>query len=155
MSDQKDVLIFEIEYAKVLCLRHKRLYGRVRNVLLFVTLFGTGSAFGGVLAHAPIASAIGGLLIAACGVLSHIVDPSGKRAAYEQDFKRYARLLGVARGMDAEQIQLKLDEMRADDTEEVEALSYVAYNDVIDADGLDASAKYKLDGWQRFMARIA
>lgn len=155
MEKSKHTLLFELQYAQRVCTLHHRLYRRIRAVLQFATLIGAAGAVKSVIAEKPETAAYSGIVLAVVAVIDQVLDPAGRAATYNEDYKRYTRLLRVARNLAAEAIQAEIDLLQEDDEPEIEALRPVAYNDVIEECGLDSGVKYRLSWWSKLVALVA
>jgi hypothetical protein len=155
MEKSKHALLFELQYAQRLCQRHQRMYGRVRMAFQFLTLLGAAGAVKGVIMSSPDWAGISGLILAAITVIDQVLDPAAKSAAYQEDYKRYTRVLRLARNMEAPEIQRELDVLHEDDEDEIEALRYAAYNDTVIQCGLDSSQNYRLSLWGKVVTAVA
>jgi hypothetical protein len=155
MEKTKHDLLFEIQYAQRLCSLHQRLYRRTRALFLFATLLGTAGAVQSAFGSNPAFAVWGGIVLCVFGVLDQVLDPAKKSAAYEQDYKRYARLMRVARAMEPAAIQQEIDLLRESDEPEIEALRDVAYNNTVAECGMDASHAIKLGLVSRTMKALA
>jgi ferritin-like protein len=107
------------------------------------------------LGKSPDFAVIAGLVLSAASVLDRVIDPAHKRAAFIQDYKRYAALKRAVQGKAAEEAEKLLAKAREDDADEIEALRDVAYNDVLKQLGRDSEYLVKLSVFQRIMAAAA
>ena len=152
---EKEPLLDEIRYAERLCQRTARLYRHLQTLTIFLGVLGGSGVIsavaGSVPAWMPIA---GGVVLAVFGALSLSVRPADKATANEADMKRYAQLRTAAVKMDASQLKEALEKARESDTQEVEALRDVAYNDVSFEIGRpDAAVPLKVH--QRLLSALA
>lgn len=73
------------------------------------------------------------------GILNFAIRPAEKIAALQSDVHQYSVLLSKSDGLDASAIRHLLHEARETDTDEIEPLRVVAFNDVmLEIDELDA-----------------
>ena len=152
---EKETLLDEIRYTERLCQRTARLYRHLQTLTVFLSVLGGSGVIsavaGAVPAWMPIA---GGVLLAVFGALNLSVRPADKATANEADMKRYAQLRTAAVKMDASQLKEALEKARESDTQEVEALRDVAYNDVTYEIGRpDAAVPLKVH--QRLLSALA
>ena len=152
---EKETLLDEIRYAERLCQRTARLYRHLQTVTVFLSVLGGSGVIsavaGSVPAWMPIA---GGILLAAFGALNLSVRPADKATANETDMKRYAQLRTAAVKMDVDQLREALEKARESDTQEIESLRDVAYNDVtVEIGRPDAAVPLKMH--QRVLSALA
>lgn len=127
----KTLLLGEVRYAERLCQRTARLYRRLQAVTVFLSVVGGSGVISGMAEQVPPWMPItGGLLLAVFGAIGLAVRPADKAAANDNDARRYAQLRTAAMAMTAEELQVALNKARESDTQEVDALRDVAYNDL-------------------------
>lgn len=146
---------FEIDYALRLCLRHRKFYGHLRSVFMFINLFGTTAAVTAVFAKSPDIALIAGLVLSAVSVIDRVIDPAKKRASFVQDYKRYAKVQRAIVGKSPADAEKLLLAAREDDSDAIEALRDVAYNDVLLQQGSAAEYMIKLGIGKRLIAAVA
>ena len=151
----KTLLLNEIRYAERLCERTARLYRHAQATTVFMTVLGGSGVISAVGGQVPgwVAMA-GGVCFAVFGALNLAIRPADKAAANEVDAKRYARLRTASHSMDATALADALSKARETDTQEVEALRDVAYNDVVTEYGA-AQAAVPLRLGQRVLGALA
>jgi hypothetical protein len=120
-----------------------------------VSLFGAGTAFTSVLSKNPSIALAAGLILSAVSVLDKVIDPARRRASFIQDYKRYASVKRAIQGKSVADAEKLLAKAREDDSDEIESLRDVAYNDVIRQMGGDAIHIIKLNLLQRAIAFAA
>lgn len=155
-TEEHAILLNEVRYAERLCQRTARLYRRAQTFGVFVSTLGGTVAIGSVAKMVPPHWAlIGGAVWAAFGAALLAVRPGDKAAANESDVRRYAQIRTTAIGMDAEQLRAALAKARESDTQEIELLSHVAWNDVVTEAGYPAEALIPLTPQQKALAALA
>lgn len=147
--------MFEIEYAMRLCLRHRRFFGRMRITFLCIKLFGTTAAVSALLAKNPEWAVIGGLALSLVGILDQVIDPSRRRAAFVQDYKRYAAVKRAAAGKTASDVAKLVAKAREDDADEIESLRNVAFNDTVRQEGRDETYAVRLNALETLFRALA
>lgn len=148
-------MLDEIRYAERLCERTTRLYKNVQVAGTLAT-FVAASAVMSKLSNIapPWLSVFGGIALVVFGGLMLAVSPATKAAANEADMRRYQRLQTEAVGMDDAALEKALQKARENNTQEVESLRMVAYNDVVREIGREDQAQ-KLSAAQRLLAVMA
>ena len=86
--------------------------------------------------------------------LNIVIRPTEKAVANEIDAKRYARLRTEAAHMSYAELSAAIDKARESDTQEVEPLRDVAFNDVVTEYGR-ADAVVQLSAQQRLLKAVA
>lgn len=132
MADEATaILLSEARYAERLCQRTARLYRRLGTAGVFLAIVGGSATLSALADGVPgWISAAGAAALAVFGALLVAVRPAEKAAANEADARRYAQLRTAAAGMDAPTLRTALAKARESDTQEVEPLRAVAFNDV-------------------------
>lgn len=157
MSETKDKidLLGEIRYAERLCERTARLYRRIQAIGTFGTLV-SGSAMLSAISKdiPPTISIAGTVAFALFGLALIVIRPAEKVAANDADSKRYAKLRSDAGAMDATELQTALNKAKESNTQEVEPLREIAYNDVARELGRD-DAVFELSVRQKLLAALA
>ena len=127
----KEQLQVDLRYAQRLCERTARFYRRIQTSLTFLTLLAGSGAIAALSAQMPGSSKWLGVAFAAFGGINMALRPAERIAANEVDVRKYATLLTKAHSLDAVAIAALLSEARQSDTNEIEPLRAVAYNDVM------------------------
>lgn len=139
MTPDKEQLQVEIRYAQRFCQRSLRFYRRIQTFFTFVSMLAGSSAIAAVAAQMPVAATWMLAAFSVFGILSFATKPAEKIAAFQADLRKYATLLTKSDLLEAEEIRHLLYEARESDTEEIETLRAVAFNDVmIEIDEPDA-----------------
>lgn len=128
-------LQFEVEYASRVCALHETVWRRFGVLLTVIAVLGATAAVKGyVEANADLAT-ISGLVLAALAVMNLVLAPGVRAQAYKQDGKRYAAFAAFTTGLDPyaydNDLDKKLQEMRAGDEPDIRALTYLAYRDAM------------------------
>lgn len=155
MNKTREQLIGEIRYAVRLTQRTARLYRRIQTAGTFLGIVGGSAAISALANMIPTgAGQAGGLLLAAAGAALIAIRPADKAAANEADTRRYVALTAKAHDLDDDALATAIDEARQGDTQEIEPLRMVAYNDVaIEFNRRDAVQPLTLE--QRILAALA
>lgn len=131
MDDDKDELYFNFRYSQRLCQRTARFYRRIQTSLTFMSLLAGSSAVATLAAQMPTQSAWLLAAFAMFGCINLAIRPAERIAANEADVRKYGALLAKLNQLDPLILQQLLDEARQSDTDEVEHLRPVAFNDVV------------------------
>lgn len=151
----KTALLNEIRYSERLCQRTARLYRRLSATFLFLGITGGSAVLANIKPVLPGWVAIaGGVLMAIFVALNIVIRPTEKAVANEIDAKRYARLRTEAAHMSYAELSAAIDKARESDTQEVEPLRDVAFNDVVTEYGR-ADAVVQLSAQQRLLKAVA
>lgn len=134
--------------------RHTRLYRRLRAMVAFVGAFGSASAFSSAFAGSPKLMAVGGLLLAVCGIADLVLDFGGKATEHELTRKAYCKLEERWAGLSLPQVDAEMAAIKADDPGHIESLRWPSQNDVLRSEGYVAHVK-KLGWLERFFSLIA
>jgi hypothetical protein len=154
-SDSTYGLLWSIRYAMRFGRLQARLFDRIGKSIKALTLFFGTAAFVSVVADIHWILAASGLTLALLAILDAIWDPSGRAAKTRELEMRFALLNRDAPGMQPEAIQRAIDELYDPEVPQVEALRQVAYNDTLTESGGPPDYKFQLNGWQRFLAKLA
>ncbi len=157
MDGEKDKvdLLGEIRYAERLCERTARLYRRIQSIGTFGTLVGGSAMLSSLAKDIPTSvSLAGSVTFALFGLALVVTRPAEKIAANDADSKRYAKLRADAAGMDAPTLQAAMEKAKESNTQEVEPLRQIAYNDVVREFGR-ADEAYRLSLRQKVLAALA
>lgn len=132
MNKDKDQLKGEIRYAIRLCQRQARFYRRIQAVGVFLSIIG-GSALFSVLSTSlpPWISLAGAALLTCSWAILIAIRPADKAALNESDIRRYQALMVKANVLNEKDLETIIDEARQSDTQEIESLRNVAFNDVM------------------------
>jgi cation transport regulator ChaB len=132
MSKSKDQMKCEIRYAIRLCQRQSRFYKRIQKLGLFLTLIGGSATFSMLSASLPHWLSFAGAALLLCsGTALIVIRPTEKAALNDADVKKYQALLSKANSFDETALESAIEEARQGDTEEIESLRNVAFNDVM------------------------
>ncbi len=133
MTDQtREQMQCDIRYAVVLHDRSARLYRRVQTVGTFITLLG-GSAF--IAAQSDLIKPLGFAVAAVTGIAMLAIKPVEKAVAHESDSRRYRALMAQSHAMPLDELRQAITQARIADTQEIEPLRNVAYNQVVTESG--------------------
>ncbi|MDP2752251.1 MAG: hypothetical protein Q8O31_06580 [Rhodocyclaceae bacterium] len=133
---QREIIIGEVRYAIRLTERTARLYRRVQTVGVFFSIIGGSGALSLLSAQVPLwIGMTGSLMLTLSGAALIAIRPADKAAQNEADRRRYVALLAKQSNLSDEQLSAALDEAHQGDTQEVEPLRAVAYNDVVTESG--------------------
>lgn len=151
----KLALLNQIRYSERLCQRTARLYRRLSAAFLFLGITGGSAVLANIKPILPDwVSIAGGALMAVFVALNIVIRPTEKAVANEIDAKRYARLRTEAASMSFTELSAAIDKARESDTQEVEPLRDVAFNDVVTEYGR-ADAVVPLSTQQRILKAVA
>jgi hypothetical protein len=131
MEQDKEQLQIELRYAQRFCQRSVRFYRRIQTTLTFISMLAGSSAIAAIAAQMPMAATWMMAAFAIFGILNFAIRPAEKIAALHADVRKYAALITKSDSLDAAAIQHLLHEARQTDSEEIEPLRAVAYNDVM------------------------
>lgn len=131
MKPDKDQLQVELRYAQRFCQRSVRFYRRIQTIFTFFSMLAGSSAIAAVAAQMPAAATWMLALFSVFGIANFAIRPAERIAAFQADGRKYAALITKSNNLDAEAIQHLLHEARQSDTEEIEPLRAVAFNDVM------------------------
>ena len=148
----KEELLKEVRYSERLCTRTARLYRHLQTAGTTMSIIGGSAVVVGALQ--PSIAPIGAAVVAVFGAALIAVRPADKAAVNEVESRKYAKLRTEARDMNPEQLETALNKTRESDVAEVEALRFVAYNDLADEIG-QPSYKYKLTALQKLVGALA
>lgn len=151
----KITLLNEVRYAERLCQRTARLYRHLQAATVFLTVLGGSGVLSALSATVPVwVPVAGAVLLAAFGAINLATRPADKAAANEADCKRYAQLRTAGQSMTAQELAVALNKARESDTQEVESLRDVAYNDLAHEIGRDDAA-IPLRAHQKLLSALA
>ncbi len=154
MELDKDQLQIELRYAQRFCQRSVRFYRRIQTTFTFISLLAGSSAIAAIAAQMPVTATWMLAAFSIFGILNFAIRPAEKIAALQVDVRKYAMLITKSDLLDASAIQHLLHEARQTDTEEIEPLRAVAYNDVmLEIDELDSLIE--LSPMQKLMGVLA
>lgn len=154
MPPDKDQLQIEIRYAQRFCQRSVRFYRRIQTCFTFISMLSGSSAIAAIAAQMPVAATWMLAAFSVFGILNFATKPAEKIAAYQSDLRKYATLLTKSDLLEAEEIRHLLHEARESDTEEIESLRAVAFNDVmLEID--ETEALIQLTPMQKLMGALA
>jgi hypothetical protein len=131
MEQDKEQLQIELRYAQRFCQRSVRFYRRIQTTLTFISMLAGSSAIAAIAAQMPMAATWMMAAFAIFGILNFAIRPAEKIAALHADVRKYAALITKSDSLDAAAILHLLHEARQTDSEEIEPLRAVAYNDVM------------------------
>jgi hypothetical protein len=132
MDQSIEQLHVEMRYAQRLCQRTARLYRRVQTCSTFLSILAGSGALITLSTQMPHAATIGfALMFAAFGAINIAVRPADKVAQNEADVRKYAALLTKTQQSTPEEAKQLIAEARQSDTQEVEPLRNLAFNDVM------------------------
>jgi len=154
METTKEQLQVDLRYAQRLCERTARFYRRIQTSLTFLTLLAGSGAIAALSAQMPASSTWLGIAFALCGCLNMAIRPAERIAANDADVRKYAALLAKAHTLDAIAIAALLSEARQSDSNEIEPLRAVAYNDVM-LEINRPDALIELDHFQKLIGALA
>lgn len=134
-SKTKTEVLREVRYRERLHFRHCRFYKRVRSAFTIINLAAGSAAIAAALQEVP-----GGVTAAAFGIaFITIIDAVGgfaEKAAKHNVLRRESALLTARSApMDLATIEAALHQMQADVDDEIELLTKVSWNDVLDSVG--------------------
>lgn len=128
-------LQFEVEYAGRVCGLHETVWRRIGVLLTVVSVLGATAAVKGYVDANTDLATISGLVLAVLAVINLVLTPSARAQAYKQDGKRYAAFAAFTAGLDPydydNDLDKKLQELRAGDEPDIRALTYLAYRDAM------------------------
>jgi len=154
MEPDKDQLQVELRYAQRFCQRSVRFYRRIQTTFTFFSMLAGSSSIAAIAAQMPLAATWLLAIFSIFGILNFAIRPADKIAAFQSDVRKYGALMVKSDDLDAHAIQKLLHEARQSDTEEIEPLRAVAYNDVmIEIDERDSMIR--LTPWQKLIAALA
>lgn len=145
----------EIRYALRLTERTARFYRNIQTVGVFISIIGGSAAVASAVGGVPVViTVIGGILLATSGAALIAIRPADKAAKNEVDVARYRSLMARSVGMNDSALEKALEEAHADDTQEIESLRDIAYNDMVREIGRE-DEKIELSKFQIFLERLA
>ena len=128
-------LQFEVEYASRLCALHEVVWRRFGVLLTVVSVLGATAAVKGYVEANLDLATISSLILAVLSVVNLVLNPSARAQAYKLDGKRYAAFAALTSGLDPRgydnEVDKKLQEMRAGDEPDIRALTDLAYRDAM------------------------
>ena len=128
-------LQFEVEYATRVCALHATVWRRFGVLLTIVSVAGATAAFAGYLKTNVELAAFSSLALAVLSVVNLVLNPGARAQAYRLDGKRYATFAALTAGLDPyaydNEIDKRLQEMRANDEPDIRALTLLAYRDAM------------------------
>jgi len=127
----KGEAILEIKYQLQLHSLHQRLYRRLRFLVAFLSLALGSSAIVGIISPQPWLVAGAGIIIAALTIVDSLCqwsEMSARHASWRRDM---ATLLANSGDLDLKEIDRAIAHHYGEVDDEVRALSYIAYNDVV------------------------
>jgi hypothetical protein len=137
----KHTLMGEIRYSERLCQRTARFYRHINASTVFLSVLGGSGVVSTVAGTAPAwLAVVGGLGLAVFGAVNLAMRPSEKAAAADADGKRYAQLRTQAHSMNEDELQTALNKLRESDSQELESLREVAFNDMVTEIGKSSEA---------------
>lgn len=132
MDQTIDQLRAEMRYAQRLCERTARLYRRIQTYATFLSIFAGSGAIIALSAQRTQSATIAfALAFAAFGAINIALRPADKIAQNEVDVRKYASLLAKSVNATPDTARQWIEEARQSDTQEVELLRAVAFNDVM------------------------
>jgi len=132
MNKTKDQLKGEIRYAIRLCQRQARLYRRLQATGVFLSIVGGSATFSIYLTALPDWLSFAGAGLLACsGAMFIAARPGDKAALNESDVRRYQALMVKSNALNEAELEVAIEEARQSDTQEIELLRSIAYNDVM------------------------
>ncbi len=131
MESDKEQLQIELRYAQRVGQRSVRFYRRIQTAFTFISMLAGSSAIAAIAAQMPMAATWMMAAFAIFSILNFAIRPADKIAALHSDVRKYAALIAKSDNLDAAAIQHLLHEARQTDSEEIEPLRAVAYNDVM------------------------
>lgn len=147
---------FNLRYA-VRVLERQHRYWRNLDALVRLTALLAGSAAIATLAAAlPGLALLSGIVFAAMQAVEYGLAPAQRAAEALAARQPYADVLAGAAGLDDAALEAALQRVIAADTLVVgKALRLAAYNDVVDEQGLDPAALYRLNARHRLVAWLS
>lgn len=128
----RDTIKGEIRYAIRLCQRTARLYRRIQTAGVFLSIAGGSAVVASAATSIPAAlTYAGSITLALAGAALIAIRPADKAASNESDVRRYQALMAKLPKMHDNDLEAALEEAHQGDTQEVEPLRNVAYNDVV------------------------
>ena len=131
MLPSKEKLQIELRYAQRFCQRSVRFYRRLQTTFTFFAMLAGSSSIAAVVAQMPVTATWLLAAFSIFGILNFAIRPADRIAAYQSDVRKYGALMLKAEELDPQAIQKLLLEARQSDSEEIEPLRAVAYNDVM------------------------
>jgi hypothetical protein len=131
MLPSKEKLQIELRYAQRFCQRSVRFYRRIQTTFTFFAMLAGSSSIAAVVAQMPLTATWLLAAFSIFGILNFAIRPADRIAAYQSDVRKYGALMLKAEDLDSHAIQKLLHEARQSDSEEIEPLRAVAYNDVM------------------------
>lgn len=144
----------DLKYEIRLHYRHARLYRRLRALVAFVGALGSASAFSSAFAGSPKLIAVGGMLLAVCGIADLVLDFASKATAHELTRKAYCKLEARWADLSLPQVDAEMAAISADDPGHIEALRWPSHNDTLRSRGYVEHVK-KLSWRERCFDLIA
>lgn len=144
----------ELKYEMRLHYRHARLYRRLRALVALVGALGSASAFSSAFAGNPKLLAVGGVLLAICGMADLVLDFSSRATAHELARKAYCNLEVRWANLSLAQVDAELAAISADDPGHIESLRWPSHNDALRSLGYVEHLK-KLNWLERFFDFVA
>lgn len=149
IESTRDELIVDIDYAAELNYRHRKLYQLLRLVFGFAFI-ASGST---VLATLQLGTGtqVGlSVVVTVLGILSVMIDPGSKAEQHHQLRQRYLALRKEVAGLEAAEIESRLQDLYADSLYVVRSLELPAWNSNLCRHGREDALR-PLTRFQRFM----
>jgi hypothetical protein len=122
----------EMRYAQRLCQRTARLYRRVQTCSTFLSILAGSGALISLSSQMPQSATVAfALAFATFGAVNIAIRPADKIAQNEADVRKYAALLAKSLQATPEEAKRLIAEARQSDTQEIEPMRDIAFNDVM------------------------
>lgn len=155
MSKAKELLQAEIRYAIRLCERTARFYRKIQTWGTILSILGGSAVMASLAPSLPHWITIsGGITLAVFGAILIGVRPAEKAVQNDNDVKRYQALMTKSHSLNADELQIALEEAHQGCAPEIDALRNVAYNDVVREIGRSESV-IALSFFEKIFASIA
>ena len=147
-------LVMELRYAARLHLLHERLYRRLRVLFGFVALFGGSAAAVSLGQKSGELALFAGFVLTLLPIVEVLVGPADRVAHHNQMYRAFLRLQGEAAALDAGELNVRLQALRADELPTLGALAPLAYNDTTRSHGHEATVM-PLPRWSKLIGLLA
>jgi len=132
MNKTKNQLKEEIRYAIRLCQRQARFYRFIQWIGTFLSIIGGSAIFSILSTSLPHWLSFAGAALLSCsGAILIAIRPADKAALNESDVRRYQTLMVRSNALNETDLEIAIEEARQSDTQDIESLRSVAFNDVM------------------------
>lgn len=140
---------FSLRYAARLMERQSRFWHHIDATLRFATILSGSGAVASLVAQNTELSVFAMLAFAALQALDWVLQPGLKSAEAWASRRPYVVAMGMHRATDEALYAAWQAAIESDPVAGIDAIRRIAYNDVVEEKGCDASHAYTLTPWQR------